>query len=95
MGAGTKMGGVNRPAEQIENTGDPRGQFGRYLRHLLDSGRIDGADLAKTLGVSVRTVQTWAKGQAGPAFGDLDRVAVALGHTDWSRLAAAVVRYSK
>ena len=82
-----------RPHSDVENTGDPRGQFGLFLRAWLATH--SATDLADELDVSIRTVQTWAKGQAGPAFQDLDRVAVAMGFADWSRLAAAIVRHLK
>lgn len=84
---------VNRPAEHIENLGDPRGQFGRYLRHLLAVKKMTAAQLAEKLGKKKRAVQTWTKGQSGPAFADLDNVAKALGFRDWSKLAEAVVKF--
>lgn len=87
---------VNRPRREIENMNDPRGQFASLLRHWLDKHHHgDGAPLAKSLGVSLRTIQTWAKGQAGPPLADLNRVALALGFSDWSKLAAAAVKHSR
>ena len=82
-----------RPQHDVENTDDPRGQFGLFLRAWLETH--SAKDLAEELGVSIRTLQTWGKGQAGPAFQDLDRIAAALGYSDWSKLAAAIVRHLK
>jgi len=90
--AETTMGAM-RPRNEVENTGDPRGQFGLFLRAWIDKHHGgDPEPLAGKLGVSTRTIQTWAKGQAGPVFADLNEVAEALGFSDWSKLAAAVVR---
>lgn len=85
-----------RPRNKVENTSDPRGQFGAFLRHWIDTNHDgDPKRLADALGVSVRAVQTWMKGQAGPTFADLGRIASELGFADWSKLAAAVVRHSR
>lgn len=88
----TKM----RPRDDVENQGDPRGQFALFLRDWID--RKHGGSpqpLAKALDCDIRAVQRWMKGQNGPAFGDLDRVANALGFSDWAKLAAAVTKYRK
>ncbi len=91
------MGGsmAARPREDVENKGDPRGRFALFLRDWID--RKHGGSpkpLAESLGLKVRSVQTWMQGKAGPAFGDLDTVARALGYADWSKLAAAVERFN-
>lgn len=77
-----------------KNTGDPRGKFGRFLRsYLARKDDKDGNDLGKVLDKSPRTIRLWAQGEAGPAFADLDRVAVAMGYSNWATLATAVERF--
>ena len=87
---------VNRPRNEVENLDDPRGQFGVFLRAWIDKNH-DGTPtkLAGALKLKVRTIQTWAKGQSGPAFADLNRVALAMGFADWSKLAVAIVRHNR
>src|SRR5687768_11104270 len=86
---------VNRPRDDVENRNDPRGQFALFLRDWIDRHGGSPIPLADALGVHKRTVQTWMKGEAGPALGDLDEVAKALGFADWSKLAAAVVKHGR
>lgn len=78
-----------------ENTDDPRGKFGLFLRDwLARHDDKDGAKLAKSLGMdSSRTIRWWAQGKSGPAFRDLDRVADKMGYANWAKLAAAVERF--
>ena len=77
-----------------KNTGDPRGKFGRFLRaYLARKDDKDGDDLGVELGKSARTIRLWAQGEAGPAFSDLDRVAEAMGYSNWATLAVAVERF--
>ena len=78
---------------QIKNTGDPRGQFAAFLRDWID--RKHGGDesrLAGALGVSTRTVQYWMIGEKSPRFEHLHKIATAMGYSDWSKLAAAIIR---
>lgn len=78
-----------------ENTDDPRGKFGRFLRDWL--ARHDdrkGDALASELGMKdSRSIRWWAQGKSGPQFADLDRVAEAMGYQNWAKLAAAVERF--
>lgn len=86
--------GMGKTRGRIKNQGDPRGQFGAFLRDWID--RKHGGSpkpLAESLGVAVRTVQHWAGGAGGPAFEDLDRVAVALGMSDFAALALALRKF--
>lgn len=77
-----------------KNTNDPRGKFGRFLRaYLARKDDKDANDLAKKLGRNPRSVRLWLQGETGPAFADLDRVADALGYSNWATLAAAVERF--
>ncbi|MGD9719779.1 MAG: helix-turn-helix domain-containing protein [Pirellulales bacterium] len=82
------------------NTSDPRGQFARFLRAYYDDRKArDGTytqqALAAALGISVRGLRFWLKGDSGPAFEDLDVVAAALGYRDWGALATAVTSFCK
>lgn len=91
----TKAPTMGKPRGKIMNTGDPRGQFGAFLRDWLDRKHEGSPEaLAKSLRISVRTVQHWASGSGGPPFGDLDRVAVAIGYSDFAAMAAAVKRFN-
>lgn len=84
-----------KPRSQTKNTDDPRGQFGAFLRDWID--RKHGGDedrLAQLLHVSSRTVRKWAEGSNGPAFSDLNRIALAMGYSDWAAMAAAAIRYA-
>lgn len=85
-----------RSRSDTKNSDDPRGQFGEFLRHWVDT-KAGGqyGDLAENLGVSPRAVGKWMEGAAGPSFGDLDRVAVALGYDDWVDLAIAVRKFHR
>jgi len=82
-----------QPRQDAKNTSDPRGKFGAFLAHWLDRQRKTTHELAATLNVSERTIRKWREGAHGPAFEELDRVAVALGYTDWSRCYAAALRF--
>ena len=53
------------------------------------------ADIGEAVGIKVRAVEKWTKGNSGPSFGDLDKVASALGFSDWGQLGAAVKKHSK
>jgi transcriptional regulator with XRE-family HTH domain len=103
MGKANDTGGLSSKAPrmgkargQVKNTGDPRGQFGAFLRDWID--RKHGGDesrLAATMGVSDRAVRRWMSGDNAPPLSDLDRLAAALGYDDWSKLAVAVVKFSR
>lgn len=85
-----------RPRDEIENRDDPRGQFALFLRDWVDQHHGGSPKpLSDVLDCDVRAIQRWMKGQNGPAFGDLDRVAKALGYSNWATLAAAVVKHGK
>lgn len=85
-----------RPRGDTVNADDPRGQFGSFLRHWVDTKQGgDEKPLAKELGKSDRTIRAWITGHHGPAFEDLDRIAKAMGYANWAKLAAAVVRYAE
>lgn len=84
-----------KPRSEAKHSDDPRGQFGAYLRDWLDNRHGgDETQLAKDLNVSDRTIRKWCEGSHGPAFGKLDEVAKAMGFADWSKLAAAVVKFA-
>ena len=90
----TKAPRMGKARGKIKNQDDPRGQLAAFLRDWID--RKHGGDanrLAKSLGVSVRTIRYWATGQKSPQLADLNKVASALGYRDWSKLAAAVVKF--
>lgn len=98
-----KMGGSKtgaamaaKPRSEPKNQDDPRGQFGAFLRDWIDRKHGgDEARLAEILDVSDRTVRKWIEGANGPAFSDLDRIAKAMGYSDWAAMATAAVRFSK
>lgn len=78
-----------------ENMGDPRGQFGEFLRDRIEKHfGGDEEKIAKALGLSTgRTLRKWMEGVHGPAFQDLDKIAKALGLDDWYALTAAVKKF--
>ena len=82
-----------QPRQDTKNAEDPRGKFGAFLAHWLERHGKTTHELAKTLEVSERTVRKWREGAHGPSFEDLDRVAQALGYSDWSRCYAAALRF--
>ena len=87
------MSPANR--KPIKNQGDPRAQFAAFLRSWID--KHHGGDeerLAKSLGVTGRAIRKWCEGASGPAFGDLDTVAEALGYADWFAMVRAIERFS-
>lgn len=102
-----KMAGSNKgqdvPIEPnpVENPDDPRGWFGLFLREWVEKqsvrqnkGRVAVIDdLAKTLKMKRRGIQKWLQGIGGPSFGDQDKVAKALGFSDYAKLSAAVVKF--
>ena len=82
--------------KETENVGDPRGQFGSFLRHWLDSqpDRTAAKErIANAAGVSTRAVGKWEEGVAGPPLQYLDDIAKAMGLKDWAKLAAAAVKH--
>ena len=85
-----------KPRTETKNASDPRGQFGAFLRHWIDK-HLGGDEkrLADKLDLSDRTIRKWIEGANGPAFQDLDRIALAMGYSDWGALASAAVRYAK
>lgn len=85
-----------KPRSQTKNTDDPRGQFGAFLRDWIDR-KHDGDEsrLAAMLDVSDRAVRKWCEGANAPPLADLDRIAKAMGYTDWGAMASAAVRHSK
>lgn len=103
----TKMAGSNKgqdvPIEPnaVENPDDPRGWFGLFLREWVEKqsvrqnkGRVAVIDeLAKTLKMKRRGIQKWLQGIGGPSFGDQEKVAKALGFSDYAKLSAAVVKF--
>jgi len=83
-----------KPRGEQNNTEDPRGRFGAFLRHWIDTNHGgDESRLAESLGLAPRTIRAWMKGNNGPAFQDLDRVAEALGYQDFGSLGVAVRRF--
>lgn len=80
-----------KPVGEIKNPDDPRGQFGPFLRHVLNA-KFDGdvKRVADAVGISERGVRKWMEGYAGPSFGDLDKVAEAIGYRDWIDMAIAI-----
>lgn len=101
MAGSTKGQDVPAPPNDVENPDDPRGWFGLFLRDWVERqsvrrkcGRVAVIDdLAKTLKMERRGVQKWLQGVGGPSFGDQDRVAKALGFSDYAKLSAAVVKF--
>lgn len=85
-----------KPRAQTKNTDDPRGQFGAFLRDWIDR-KHDGDEsrLAAALGISDRAVRKWCEGANAPPLADLDRIAKAMGYSDWGALASAAVRFVK
>jgi transcriptional regulator with XRE-family HTH domain len=85
-----------KPRSETKNLSDPRGQFGAYLRDWLDRNHKGDEDaIAAKLGVSSRTIRKWCEGSNGPAFADLDRVAIALGFVSWAEVAAKYRSFCK
>jgi transcriptional regulator with XRE-family HTH domain len=76
--------------------GDPRGQFGSFLRNWLDrqSDRGDAKRrIAKAAGVTERAVGKWEEGLNSPPLQSLDPIARTMGYSNWGKLAMAAVRY--
>jgi hypothetical protein len=87
---------VPQHRKRTENMGDPRGQFGSFLRNWLDrqSDRTEAKRrVAAAAGVSERAVGTWELGTNGPPLQSLDSIARAMGYADWAKLALAAVRF--
>jgi transcriptional regulator with XRE-family HTH domain len=101
--AATKMGDSYQAKDSdmtprrkpTENMGDPRGQFGEFLRDRIEKHfGGDEEKIAKALGLSTgRTLRKWMEGVHGPAFQDLDKIAKALGLDDWYAMTAAVKKF--
>lgn len=92
----TRSRSVARPRNEVQNPDDPRGQFGSFLRAFIDKNHGgDESRISKALDVSERTVRKWCEGAHGPAFQDLDRIAIALGFESWVDMALAVRRFHR
>ncbi len=95
--AGSKRShSLSRPRTKEVDATDPRGQLGIFLRHWIDTnhgGKLDR--LAEATGVSARAVSKWCEGESAPDLLKLDILAKAMGFADWSKLAAAAVKFSQ
>ncbi len=95
-GSNFKGRDVAADRKPTENTGDPRGQFGMFLRHWLDR-RSDRSEakkgIAKAAGVEPRAVGKWEEGVAGPPLQSLDAIAKEMGYANWATLAIAAVKH--
>jgi transcriptional regulator with XRE-family HTH domain len=86
---------VTRPRTKEPDLTDPRGQLGAYLRYWIDKNHAgDAKRLADALGISARAVTKWCEGESGPDLFKLDLLAKEMGFSDWSKLAAAAVKFS-
>jgi hypothetical protein len=96
MVAQNTMDGMPAPrANKTKNLTDPRGVFGAFLEHWLDKNRKSLSEFAGTLGLTPRAVGKWREGTSGPSFDDLDRVAHAMGFSDFGKCYSAAVRFSQ
>lgn len=95
MSETSTMGAVNRPrTKQLDKT-DAKGQLGLFLREYLSKHPDAEKQIAAHMGISTRAVRKWCEGESAPAISDLDKLAKFIGYGDWSKLAAAAVRFAK
>lgn len=82
--------------KRTENMGDPRGQFGSFLRNWLDRQADRGEAkrrIAEAAGVAEKAVAMWERGSNAPPLQSLDSIAKAMGYSNWAKLAVAAVRF--
>lgn len=84
-----------KPRGETQNLKDPRGQLGSFLRHWIDRHHDgDESRLATAMDVSPRVVRYWIAGTKSPKFATFNKLAKALGFSDWARLAVAVNKHA-
>ncbi len=93
--AQSTVGGMAAPRKTTKNMDDPRGQFGAFLRHKIDSGVASFSDIAAATGLKERAVYKWAEGTNGPKFSDLQAIAETLGYPNWLAMMSAVKRFTE